>query len=269
MKNFISMIAVGLLPLLPCLPCRAGERSASPADTTAEIPRPAVDAPFEGVLSLITVNSRPGRGKLKLFIGKKGGRAESSLSVEGASGTLKTTVISPAETPDRVYIIDGVSGACMALDIQRSIQAEVADPFRNAKIENLGSQAVNGYPCNHLRISVPGSAETIELWVTKGLLDYSTFIRMQGSRNPALLQLADRLRDEGFDGFPARIRFRPSGVVTELISVYRTALDDALFSVPENCMKLPLLPGSKATGGAQSKEMRAPSRRLPQQVQTP
>ncbi|NTU91789.1 MAG: DUF4412 domain-containing protein [Chlorobiaceae bacterium] len=268
-NKFARLFATLLVPGLLLSACKGKESSNSPAGSAVEQTKAPVIGPFEGVMYMSTTVPGAGTSEMKLYIGKKGVRTESSTGIDGQSGALKMTVISPAETPDKIYMINDAAGTCMEFDISKALHKDVnADPFKDAKIENLGSEKVNGYNCTHVRITRPGQEGTMEIWVTKEMLDYFTYVRMQGSRDHSMPKLAARLKDAGLDGFPVKTRINPSGIVTELTRIERTSLDDKLFQVPSNCTKMEV--PTVAPGGAMSKEkikeMQEFARKMQQQM---
>lgn len=267
MKTMSRFFVPLFLPLLLLIACNAKDSAAPPASMTVAPARPLALVPFEGIMYMTTTIPGEAKSDMKLFIGRQGVRTESSMDGEGPQGKMQTTVISRADTPHKVYMIDDAAGTCMEVDISRAKGKEVdSDPFSDAKIENLGNETVNGYNCTHVRITRPGKTEIIELWVTREMLDYSTYVRMQASRDRSMPKLAERLKAAGLDGFPVRILLTPSGIVTDLTKVERSTLDDRLFEVPANCTKL-TVPAIGPDGMSKEKlrEMEEFTRKMQQQ----
>jgi hypothetical protein len=267
MRTFPRFLSLLLLPLMLLSACKGKENPASPAGSASESSKPALAGPFEGIMYMSTVIPGSGTSEMKLFIGPKGVRTETSAGITGQSGKMKMTVISPAETPNKVYMINEAAGSCMEVDIAEATKQADVDPFKDAKIENLGKETVNGYDCTHVRITEPNKEMTIEMWVTRDMLDYFTYARMQGGRDKSMPKLAERLKAAGLDGFPVRTMLKPSGVVTDLTKVERTSLDDALFKVPANCTKFEMPTGPKGMTKEKLKEMQEFARKMQQQKQ--
>ncbi len=269
MKNISRcLLAVVLLPAILLSAC-GGKKGPNESGSSAgkEQSAPLFAGPFEGIMYMTTTIPGAATGEMKLFIGKKGVRTESKTSLDGKSGSMAMTVISPSDTPDKVYIINEANGSSMEMDISKVRKEGTGNPFKNAKIENLGKETVNGYNCDHIRISEPGKDTVIEMWVTKDILDYFTYARMQGGRDKSMSELAEKLKAEGLDGFPVKTLLKPSGVVTELTKVERTSLDDKLFEAPANATKMVIPTGPQGMSKENIKAMQEMARKMQQQKQ--
>jgi hypothetical protein len=233
------LLAVVLVPGLLLSACGKKE-SGTQGSAGVEQSAPAIAGPFTGVLTMkTTLPDAAGTSDMKLYIGPKGMRAESKTAIGGQAGAVSMTVLSLADKPDKIYMINEAAGSCMELDVSKvKAQATADDPYENAKIENLGKERVNGYDCNHVRISWPDKKSTVDLWVSKDILDYFAYAKMQGSKDRNNERLAEKLKAAGLDGFPVKTLISPEGVVTELVSAERITPDDKLFEVPANCTKL-------------------------------
>jgi len=259
------LLALVLLPALSLSACGGKNAQKEPGSAAVkEESKPALAGPFEGIMYMTTTVPGSAKAETKLFIGKKGVRTESRTSIDGKSEGISMTVISPAETPDKVYVINAANGSCMEIDISKARSSDAVDPFKDAKIENLGKETVNGYNCTHIRISEAGKDTVIEMWVSRDILDYFTYARMQGGRDKSMSQLAERLKAEGLDGFPVKTLLKPSGVVTELTKVERSSLDDKLFAVPANAKKMEIPTGPKGMTKEKMKEMQEFARKMQQ-----
>ncbi|HWR01304.1 MAG TPA: DUF4412 domain-containing protein [Chlorobaculum sp.] len=260
------LFAVVLLPALLLSAC-GGKKGPNESASSAgkEQSAPLIAGPFEGIMYMTTTIPGAAKGEMKLFIGKKGVRTETKTSVDGKSGSMAMTIISPSETPDKVYIVNEANGSSMEMDISKVRKEGTGNPFKNAKIENLGKEKVNGYNCDHIRISEPGRDTVIEMWVTKDILDYFTYARMQGGRDKSMSELAEKLKAEGLDGFPVKTLLKPSGVVTELTKVERTSLDDKLFTAPANATKMEIPTGPQGMSKEKIKAMQEMARKMQQQ----
>jgi hypothetical protein len=206
---------------------------------------------------------------MKLYIGPKGMRAENKTNIGAHGGEVSMTILSLADKPDKIYMINGETGECMEIDVSKVKKHPGGDPYENAKIENLGKEKVNGFDCNHLRISWADRDTVIDLWVSKDILDYFAYAKMQGSDDQTNTQLAEKLKAAGLDGFPVKTLLSPSGVVTELVSAERTSPDSKLFEVPANCTKLeiPDMPGEpQGMSREKIKELEEHARKMQQQM---
>lgn len=264
-RLFAAVLVPGLLLLSAC-----GKKDSSAPDSAGvEHAAPAIAGPFTGVLTMKTTIPKAGTSDMKLYIGPKGMRAESKTNIGAHGGEVSMTILSLKDSPDKIYMINGATGACMELDVSKVKKQPGGDPYKNAKIENLGRERVNGYDCNHVRISWPDKQNTVDLWVSKDILDYFAYARMQGSEDRKYEQLAEKLKAAGLDGFPVKTLISPEGVVTELVKAERTTPDDKLFEVPANCtkMEIPAIPASpQGMSKEDVKKMQDWARKMQQQM---
>ena len=249
------LLAVVLVPGLLLSACGKKE-SGAPGSANVEQSAPAIAGPFTGVLTMKSTMPNAGTSDMKLYIGPKGMRAESKTSIGDQKGAISMTVLSLADKPDTIYMINGETGACMSIDVSEVKAQGVANPYEDAKIENLGKERVNGFDCNHVRISWPGKESVMDLWVSKDILDYFAYARMQSSKDQENRQLAEKLRAAGLDGFPVKTQLSPQGVVTELVKAERIIPDASLFEVPANCAKMELPPVPASPEGMSKEEMK-------------
>lgn len=264
------LFAAVLVPGLLLSACGGKKESGAPGSASVEQAAPAIAGPFTGVLTMKTTLPNAGTSDLKLFIGPKGMRSESKTSMGEQGPAVSMTVLSLADRPDTIYMINESSGSCMEMDLSKVKQQAPEDPYLDAKIENLGKERVNGFDCNHVRISWPEKENSIDLWVSKEILDYFAYARMQGSKDRGNEQLAEKLKAAGLDGFPVKTVISPEGVVTELVKAERIVPDASLFAVPSNCtkMEIPAMPASpQGFSKEKIKEMEEMGRKMMQQMQ--
>jgi hypothetical protein len=206
--------------------------------------------PFEGILTMQTTIPGAANAETKMFISKDGLRYESSTRIKEMPSTMKMVMISPSATPTLIYLINDATKSYTVIDtdqIKKDLEkAGKKDYNEDAKIENLGREKINGYDCTHVRIT--NSQSVMEMWVSKDIIDYSTFARMQSARDKNMPSLAKKLKDAGLDGFPVRTSMsmhtsspadgqEPAAIVTELVKVEKQGLDASLFKVPDGYVK--------------------------------
>jgi hypothetical protein len=250
-----QLFAVVLVPGLLLSACGKKD-AAAPGSAGVEQSASAIAVPFTGVLTMKTTMPNAGTSDMKLYIGPKGMRAESKASFGDQKKEVSMAVLSLADKPDTIYMINGETGDCMALDVSKVKAQGTADPYENAKIEKLGKERVNGFDCNHVRISWPDKESVIDLWVSKDILDYFAYARLQASKDNENQRLAEKLRAAGLDGFPVKTQLSPQGVVTELVNAERIIPDAALFEVPANCAKMEMPPVPASPQGMSKEEMK-------------
>ena len=77
----------------------------------------------------------------------------------------------------------------------------------------------------------------MEMWVSKDILDYFTYARLQSANDKNMPELAKRMKAAGLDGFPVKIWHKEANITTELTKVDKQGLDASLFKVPAGYTK--------------------------------
>jgi hypothetical protein len=187
----------------------------------------------------------------------------------GEIGTVSMAMLSLTDKPDTIYMIDEKKGTCTEMDLSKVKKESAVNPYEDAKIENLGKERVNGFDCNHVRITWPDKEGVVDLWVSKDILDYISYARMQASKDQDNAKLAEKLRAAGLDGFPVKTLRSPEGIVIELVKAERIIPDASLFAVPANCtkMEIPAMPASpQGMSKEDMKKMQDWARKMQQQM---
>ena len=241
MRKIVSPLLVLLIGLLTLGACssKKNETGSSPvAGITGGLILPVLQ-PFEGVLTMQTTLPEAGSTETKLFIAKQGVRTESKSHMKNMPSDIQMVIISPSETPNLVYLINTSQKSYSVIDtdvMKKEIAGtEKSDSYNNAKIENLGKETVNGYNCTHVRITHGESV--MEMWVSKEILDYFTYARMQSANDKNMPELARRMKAEGLDGFPVKIWHKQANIITQLTKVEKHGLEASLFKVPAGFTK--------------------------------
>ena len=211
--------------------------------------------PFEGILTMQTTIPEVGSTTTRLFIAKEGVRTESSSNIQAMNAPLQMAIVSPAQTPNLIYIINTATKSYTVIDTDKMNleNSNKGDDYNNAKIENLGKELLNGYNCIHVRVTKGESV--MEMWVSKEILDYFTYARMQGTRDKSLPLFAKRMKDAGLDGFPVKIWHKQSNILTELTKVEKQGIDASLFKVPAGYTRNELPSMHSAASPDQRKEL--------------
>jgi len=197
---------------------------------------------FEGILTMRTTIPEAGSTETKMFIAKEGVRMETKSNIKNMPAGLQIVIVSPSETPNLVYILNESNKSYTVIDndeMKKEIGKEShSDLYADAKIENLGKETVNGYSCTHVRVT--RGENVTDMWVSKDVLDYATYARMQSSRDKDMPEFAKRLKAAGYDGFPVKMVQTPSNITTELVQVDKQSLDASLFKIPAGYTKTEL-----------------------------
>jgi hypothetical protein len=271
MNKMFRLLTALLLPLVLLTACggNGAKKESGKGSPLPGLSLPSL-APFEGIMYMTTTIPEAGTSETKFYIGKKGVRTETTLNMKNVPSGMQTAMISPSDSPNLVYLINEAERSYMVIDIEK-MQEEVAkyneiDPYKDAVIENLGKETVNGFTCSHIRIT--RGEDVSEMWVSKDVLDYFTYARMQSAREKNMPKLAKRLKDAGLDGFPVKSVLKKSGVTTELTRVERTGLDNSLFEVPAGYTKteMPAL-GGEGMSPKDMERMKETARKMQERMQ--
>ncbi|MBM3162235.1 MAG: DUF4412 domain-containing protein [Chlorobi bacterium] len=243
MRKLIPVVFLAICALLSLGACgnqqKEGKKPAAESGGGSILP---FSREFEGVLTMKTTIPEAGTTETRMFIAKEGVRMESTSNIRNMPAGMQTVIVSPSKTPNLVYIVNEANKTYTVIDTDE-MKKEVAqegysDFYKNAKIENLGQETVNGYSCTHVRVT--NGENVSDMWVSKDVLDYATFARMQSTREKDMPEFAKRMKDAGYDGFPVKMVQSPSNVTTELVSVDKKGLDASLFEVPAGYTKTEL-----------------------------
>ena len=224
--------------------------------------------PFEGVLTMQTTIPEAGSTETKLFIAKAGVRTESTSHMKNMPSDMQMVVISPSETPNLIYIINSAQKSYSIIDTDAMKKdmagTKFAEDYNKAKIENLGKETVNGYSCTHVRITHGESV--MDMWVSKDILDYFTYARMQSSSDKNMPELAKRMKAEGLDGFPVKIWHKQANIITELTKVEKQGLESSLFKVPDGYTKNEFPAMHLGKSSKQNKEFEAMMKKMQEEM---
>lgn len=175
-----------------------------------------------------------GKADITYLFGKKDQRMDMTMTLDRIPEPLRTTVITRSSKPDEATIINHKSRTWSVVNLRTAAESAMMLDFdSNYRFSRVGSENVRGYACEHVRLT--SSTEKLDLWISKGLADFSTF-RLLQSQNPRLsnTSLSKILKENGVDGFPVRIiQKNDNGLyVMELARVTPKQVSESKFSVP-------------------------------------
>ena len=270
MRKVVSpllLLLMGLLALSACSSKKTETGSSPTSGSTIGSILPVLQ-PFEGVLTMQTTIPEAGSSETKLFIAKQGVRTESSSHMKNMPSDIQMVTVSPSETPNLIYIINTAQKSYSIFDTDAMKKdmagTKFAEDYDKAKIENLGKETINGYNCNHVRITHGESV--MEMWVSKDILDYFTYARMQSSSDKNMPDLAKRMKAEGLDGFPVKIWHKQANIITELTKVEKQGLESSLFKVPDGYTKNEFPAMHLGKSPKQNKELEAMMKKMQQEM---
>jgi len=270
MRKVVSPLLFVFITLLTLGACSSKKREtgSSPASGITVGSILPVLQPFEGVLTMQTTIPEAGSTETKLFIAKQGVRTESTSHMKNMPSDIQMVIISPSETPNLVYLINTAQKSYTVIDTD-AMKKEMAgteklDGYNNAKIENLGKETVNGYNCTHVRITHGESV--MEMWVSKEILDYFTYARMQSANDKNMPELAKRMKAEGLDGFPVKIWHKQANIITELTKVDKQGLEASLFKVPEGYTKTEMPAMHLGSSATKKKDLEAMVKKMQEEM---
>jgi hypothetical protein len=181
-----------------------------------------------------------GKADITYLFGKKDQRMDMTMLLDRIPEPLRTTVITRSARPDEATIVNHKSKSWSVVNLRSAAEsATLLDFDSNYRFTRIGSEAVKGYRCEHVRLQ--STTDTLDLWMTKGLADFSTF-RLLQSQNPRLsnTSLSRVLKENGVDGFPVKIvQQNGNGLyVMELKKVTPKPVPESSFQVPASYQRV-------------------------------
>lgn len=164
----------------------------------------SVHAAFTGEMDM-KLTMPNGKADISYLFGVRDQKMEMAMMLDRIPEPLRTTVITRSSKPDEAIIVNHKSKSWSVVNLRSAAEsATLLDFDSNYRFTRVGPETVKGYPCEHVRLT--SSTDTLDLWMTKGLADFSTF-RLLQSQNPRLsnTSLSRVLKQNGVDGFPAKI----------------------------------------------------------------
>jgi len=218
-------------------------------------PNTFASARFTGIMDMM-LNMPGGNADITYYFGNGAQRMDMVMRMTRIPEPLKTTVITKADSPDEAMLVNHETRKYSFVNLRTAAEnATLLDFDSNYKLKRLGNATIKGYQCEH--ISLTSSTEKLELWVTSGLGDFSTF-RILQSQNPRLsnTSLARTLKEAGIEGFPVKIVQRnQNGLYTmNLRTVREKELAASVFSIPKGYSKTEA--GTKPVSGKEKEHLR-------------
>jgi hypothetical protein len=175
-----------------------------------------------------------GTASITYLFGTHDQKMDMTMQLDRIPEPLKTTVITHSDKPDEAVIVNHKSKSWSVVNLRSAAEsATLLDFDSNYRFTRIGPKNVKGYPCEHVRLT--SSTDTLDLWISKGLADFSTF-RLLQSQNPRLsnTSLSRVLKQNGVDGFPVKIVQKNSNglYVMELKKVAPKPVATSSFHVP-------------------------------------
>jgi len=197
-----------------------------------------------------------GTSEITYLFGKSDQKMDMTMHLDRIPEPLKTTVITRSSRPDEAIIINHKAKTWSSVNLRTAAEsATLLDFDSNYRFSRIGNETVKGYPCEHVRLQ--SSTERLDLWISRGLADFSTF-RLLQSQNPRLsnTSLSKALEQNGIDGFPVRIvQNNDNGrYAMELVRVKAEQVPESAFSIPSGYQKTE--PGRVSIDSDQKKHLR-------------
>ncbi len=195
-------------------------------------------AAFTGQMEM-SLKMPNGSADITYLFGKGAQRMDMTMRLDKIPEPLKTTVITRTSRPDEATIVNHGTKTWNTVNLRTAAESATLINFdSNYRLTRLGSETVKGYPCEHIRLT--SSTEQLELWMSKGLADFSTF-RLLQSQNPRLsnTSLSKTIAQAGIEGFPVRIVQKNDNgfYVVELKRAVPGPVAASDFSVPPGYVK--------------------------------
>ncbi|MCS7212045.1 MAG: DUF4412 domain-containing protein [Chloroherpetonaceae bacterium] len=199
-------------------------------------------AQFEGVIEMkMTATSAAGQETMTATMVNsiKGAsfRGETSTSVGGT--VIKQIMLLRGSEPNKIYMLNPDTKTYTEMDIASMTDA-MTQSDEDYEVKKVGSEKILGYNCTRVQVKWKKSQLTMEMWTTKDVLDWATYVRMQN--NPALRsnKLATALRNAGADGMALKVvsETQDGGKnIMEVVKVERKAVPASLFEIPKDYKK--------------------------------
>ncbi len=193
----------------------------------------SASAAFTGQMDMV-LKMPNGTADITYLFGRGAQRMDMDMRVDRIPEPLKTTVITRTARPDEATIINHRTRSWSPVNLRSAAEsATLLDFDSNYTLERIGTEQLKGYRCEHIRLT--SSTEQLDLWMSKGLADFSTF-RLLQSQNPRLSNtaLSRTISKAGIEGFPVRIvQKNKNGLyVMEIRRTTQKAVPASAFAVP-------------------------------------
>lgn len=195
-------------------------------------------AAFTGQMDM-SLKMPNGTADITYLFGRNAQRMDMTVRMDKIPEPLKTTVITMTSRPDQATIVNHRTRSWSGMSLRMAAEsATLLDFDSNYRLTRLGTENVRGYRCEHIRLT--SSTEELELWMSQGLADFSTF-RLLQSQNPRLsnTSLSRTIAQAGIEGFPVRIvQKNDNGLyVMELRRAVPKSIPESSFAVPKGYVK--------------------------------
>lgn len=199
---------------------------------------PSIARAFTGEMQM-SLTMPSGKASIVYLFGQRDQKMDMTMIIDRIPEPLKTTVITRSSKPDEVTVVNHKAKTWSSMNLRAAAEnATMLDFDRNYHFTRIGTETVKNYACEHVRLQ--SSTDTLDLWITKGLGNFSTF-RLLQSQNPRLsnTSLSKILKENGVDGFPAKIiQQNGNGLYQmELTNVQPKVVPDSNFIVPQGYRK--------------------------------
>jgi hypothetical protein len=181
-----------------------------------------------------------GKAVMTYLFGARDQKMDMTMMIDRIPEPLRTTVITRSANPDEATIVNHKSRSWSVVNLRSAAEsATLLDFDSNYRFSRVGTETLSGYQCEHVRLT--SSTDTLDLWITRGLGNFSTF-RLLQSQNPRLsnTSLSKVLKENGVDGFPVKIvQQNGNGLYAmELKKVTPKAVADSNFQYPAGYQKV-------------------------------
>ncbi|NTW51068.1 MAG: DUF4412 domain-containing protein [Chlorobiaceae bacterium] len=198
-----------------------------------------------------------GTADITYLFGQRNQRMDMTMKLDKIPEPLKTTVITRSAKPDEATIVNHRNRTWSIVNLRTAAEAATLIDFdNNYRFSRVGTETIKGYQCEHVQLF--SSTEKLDLWISRGLADFSTF-RLLQSQNPRLSNtaLSRTLEKNGIEGFPVRIiQKNDNGLyVMELTGISTKSVPEFKFVVPARYTKTQ--PEQPAVDGNQKKHLRS------------
>lgn len=193
--------------------------------------------------------SSPGKGDMGNFKAySQDGNNRSEINMTTPVGPMNMVSLILKSTPNTMYKLNDKNKTYTEVDITKSSQNKDY-PQEEYEVTVIGKEKVNGYNSIHVKVTHKGSTLSEELWTSKEVIDYSSFLSIK-TKITDRSNLNKALQAKDADGFPVRVKTTEKGMEMQmdLIKAEKRNNPSSMFSLDGYTKSA----GTTATG--QSKE---------------
>ena len=184
----------------------------------------------DGVYLEFKITSPRMNGTSKTYEAGGSTRTEMLLANAAGGGPMGTTTLILADNPHNSYSLDEKNKTYTVTETGKN--GEHPDDY---DVEVVGKEKINNYKCTHVVITFKKFQRKSEMWLSKDVPGYASFIGASMSQMGGGSGFYDKLKAKGADGFVVRMLTKDSkggeGMQMDLVKAEKKNIDPSLFSL--------------------------------------